>query len=361
MTGVMVKSTGAARRAGNIKVEQDFHVKTFAEKIPTAGAVVFTEPLLDFIPKLSPFLNDQFGAAMNQDVSFGGTPELIFNGGSGGTEWTGSAISGTWNFADAGKVTITAASDGDAALFEDAGTIDMSNFTAVTGKVDLDTYDPTRNTILVQFGLAGGLLGNNVNLNDFIDTGNFLEQNFVLTKSDLGLTSDIVDEMTLTITRTGGPAPTIKFDDFQIEETGDPLVFKTSAGVGNRYRVSHIRMMIIDNIASTLASSTMPNFSYNTLLGVSALANGIVLQGVHGGVVDFSLTFKQLSDFIFVGFDIVDNFSDGTNTVLTLELALEQPIVLEGGSDNDFLSLTVNDDLSDLVQLGALTRGSLDA
>ena len=123
-----------------------------------AGLVVLTKSLQTFTPTLLPFLNDTFGNSMNQNITFSGTPELITDGGSGGTEWAGTANQGTWNFADSGKTTITSALNNDNATFDDAGTIDMSTHTAISGLVDLDTYNPTQNTIVIQFGLAGILV-----------------------------------------------------------------------------------------------------------------------------------------------------------------------------------------------------------
>lgn len=75
------------------------------------------------------FSNETIGRSMNQNVTFGGTPELIFDGGSGGTEWSNTS-SGTWNFADSGKVTITNGVSGNFAKFDDAGTIDPSAYTS---------------------------------------------------------------------------------------------------------------------------------------------------------------------------------------------------------------------------------------
>jgi hypothetical protein len=155
------------------------------------GMIVFTEPLHPVLTTVTPLLNVTYGADMNQNITFAGTPEVIFDGAGGG--WTGTAIQGNWNFADSGKVTITQATNGSEAKFDDAGTINMSNYTAISGKVDLDTYSPTQNTILVQFGLAGVAKGVSINLNEYIDTGTFTEQSFIIPKSDLQIDNETVD------------------------------------------------------------------------------------------------------------------------------------------------------------------------
>ncbi len=99
-----------------------------------SGLVTLSKSFITFNPEFHPFLNDSFGVAMNQNISFGGTPEIIHNGGTS-VEWTGTAIQGTWNFADAGKITITTADNNDEASFaeETPTTIDMSGFTTLTG------------------------------------------------------------------------------------------------------------------------------------------------------------------------------------------------------------------------------------
>lgn len=359
-----VRITGAQGRGAK---EVEAHVHGFETASGEhAGLVVLTQPLLSLSPELHPFLNDTFGAAMNQNIAFGGTPEIIHNGGSS-VEWTGSAIAGTWNFADGAKVTITSANNNDEASFaeESPTTIDMSGFTALTGKVDLDIYNSTNNSIIVAFDVAGVAVGNSVDLNDYIDTGNFAEQTFVVPKADLGLTTQLLDGMTLTITRIGGTKPTIKFDDIQFEQTGTPAVFKATTPLGTRYHIDRLRFVMADNVSSIVtvagatANATLQGLAYNALLGVSALTNGIVLQSVRGGKVGFSVVLKQLSDFLGAGSVITNAISDGTNTFISMELDFTERIVLEGGSDN-FLSLTVNDNLSGLLQFTAAARGALE-
>jgi len=325
------------------------------------GLVVFTKPLQEFVPSSVPFLNDSFGNQMNQNVGFSGTPEIITDGAGGG--WTGSTIQGTWNFSDAGKVTVTGAVQNDAAIFDDAGTIDMSNYTAITGKVDLDVYNVNQNSINVQFAFGGSVVGNPVDLNDYIDTGDFAEQSFVIPKADLGISGITVDAMVILIDRTGGTKPTIKFDDIQIEQIGEPLTF-TAVANGSDLHVQKIRFLFVDSVSSIVSASsttypTMPGLSYDQLLGINALTNGIDIRIVRNGDVLAAASIKQLGDFIGGGSDIVSVFSDGTNTTLGIDLILSTPIILRSGhDDSDFMSITINDDLSDLLQFTALVAGA---
>ncbi len=145
--------------------------------------------------------------------------------------WVGTAETGAWNFADSGKITITTANNLDTASFANDALRewDVANFTTLTGKVDLDIYSELTNSILLSFDFDGVAVGDVLDLNDYIDTADFTEQNFVIPKSDFNFATTIINGMTLTITRDGGTKPTIKFDDIQWEETGNSLEYRSGA------------------------------------------------------------------------------------------------------------------------------------
>ena len=323
------------------------------------GAIVLNERFLNFRPEFHPFVNDTFGLAMNQNIAFSGTPESIHNGGST-VEWTGTTVQGTWNFADGGKISITSANNNDEASFAEQGatTIDMSGFTALTGEVDLDIYNPTNNSMIVQFDNAGVLVGNSVDLNNFIDTGDFGIQNFVVPKAELGLTTQLLDGMTLTITRIGGTKPTIKFDDIQFEAAGTPAVFKATTPHGTRFHITELRIRIEDAISAVLTDGSMPNIDPSAILGVAALSNGIVFNRVENGKTLFAVNLKDLGDFLATGSDLINITGNATNTGFTLVVEFPEPIVLDG-SKGDFLSFTINDNLSALTRFTAAARGAI--
>lgn len=339
------------------------HVHEFstAKRKDHAGLLVLTRQFQDFSPEFHPFLNENFGSAMNQNVAFSGTPEIIHNGGTS-VEWTGTAVAGTWDFAATGKTTITGADNNDEASFaeETPTTIDMSGFTTLTGKVDLDIYNPTNNSITLQFDNAGVSVGNSVNLNDFIDTGDFTEQNFVIPKAELGLTTQLLDGMTITISRTGGAKPTIKFDDIQFEQTGEAAVFKATTPLGTRFHVSEIRIRITDDLDTTLANGTTLNLNPDNILGVSALSNGIVFARVDEGKTLFSVSIKSLDDFLATGSNLINDPGNASKAGITLLVEFPEPIVLQGGESENFLSFAINDDLSGLTRFTAAARGAIE-
>jgi len=312
---------------------------------------------------LLPFLNDSFGVAMNQSISFGGTPELITDG-TDAVGWTGSATVGTWDFASTtnpnnGTKCVAAVNmnNNDEALFSDATTTDMSNYTTITGALRLETYNSGNHNIILQFRLAGGDLGNSINLNDYVDTGILnAYQNFVIPKADFGVSTLTVDELTVIVQRAGGSKPTFRLDDVQIEETGASEVFTMAPPIGTIFHMKAVEFEMADALAATVASGTMKGLSYDKILGVTALSNGVVFQRVNDGVIKFSANLKQLSDFITGGTDIVTAISDGTNTFIKLRIEFEETIILDSRSD-DTVTLTISDDLSGLLLFTAFARG----
>lgn len=332
-----------------------------------AGIVALTDPLIEFIPETHSFLNDIYGSAMNQNISFGGTPEIIHNGGTS-VEWTGAAVQGTWDFADAGKVSLTNGDNNDAAIFseETPTTIDLSGYTTLTGKINLTTYSTVNNTLTIIFDNIGAAVGISVNIDDYIDTGLIgTEQSFVIPKADMGLTTQLVDGFNIALSRVGGTKPTMTFDDIQLEETGASATFLYSPPAEKIFHVDLVRFSIIDNttgitsVSGATENATMAGLSYNTILGVSALTNGIIYQRIQESVVQSSDVIRQLGDFLAIGANISGvPISDGTNTCLTLDIHYPRPIILEG--NENILSLTISDNLSGLISFTAAVRGAVE-
>lgn len=359
---VKTKITGVA--ADNHKLlEANTRRKFEGARKSVVGLVTYTDKLHDFAAEVHPFLNSTFGTAMNQEVSFSGTPELIFDGGSGGTEWAPTANAGSWNFADSGKVTITNANNLDSATWDDAGTINMADMSAITGKIDLDTYNTVNNGILMQFGLGGVPIGTPINLNDYIDAGNFNEQSYVIPKADLGIIDEIVDEVTITILRSGGTRPVIKFDDLQINEVGNPLVFSVQLDTDEFICVRELVISIastntgITTVSGATENATVPNLSYNKFMSLDELTNGLLFIRTRKGKVSFAISLRSIGDFMGGGATITNHISDGVNTFITLRIVYEEPLVLDG-SVGDSLNFIVGDDLSGLLKLTAIARGA---
>jgi len=277
--------------------------------------------------------------------------------------WDGTAIAGTWDFSTSGVITLTAGNDGDEANFNTSNALQLynwANFTAFTGAVNLNTYSGNLNDIFMSFDLNGTLVGNTVRLNNFIDTGDFGAQQFIVPKVALGLTTQNVNGLTLLVERTGGAKPDMTFDNLQLEASGTPAVFKATTPLGTRFHITEIRIRFEDAISAVLTDGSMPNIDPNAILGVSALTNGILFASVQGGKNIFSVTLKDLGDFLATGSNLINVSGNATNTGLTLVIEFPEPIVLEGGESENFLSFTISDNLSALTRFTAAARGALE-
>jgi hypothetical protein len=320
------------------------------------GLLVFTRDFDDRRTDIKALLNDTYGADMNQNVSFGGTPEIVHDGGDT-AGWTGAADQGTWDFADTtdpqagtNHVSVTSANNLDQASFTDATETDFGSYTALSGKVQLVAYDNVNNDIIVRFLNNGVIVGNEVTLDDYIDPttiGSY--QSFAIPKADFGIDTETVDEMEIVINRSGGTKPTVYFDVMQIEQTGTPAVFKVTAN-GEAARVIDFQITMADAITEANAKD------YNSLLGLTALTNGIGVRVVSKGKTVFTGSFSRLIDFLQIP-DMTSEFgSDGTNTWLVMKLNFrDYPVLLERG-DVDEISLTVADDLSGLLYFRTFAR-----
>lgn len=327
------------------------------------GLTAYTTPYVELDSKNIPFINPTFGAEMNQSVAFTGTPEKIHDG-TDSALWTATAISGTWTFDSTTNpqvgskcVDATATAGNDSALFSDGTTTTMSGFTAITGQIRLEAFDTSRgNHVEMEFRNGGTLVGNSVFIEDYVDPLVFDSyQGFVIPKADLGLSSQVVDEMVITTRRDSGAAPDYRLDAMQIEQTGTPAVFTAAPNPRTIFRVSSISMVLVDALAGTVTDGTMAALSYDQLLAVGTLANGIIVQFTKNGKVEFSVNIKQLSDFLLFGMD-VQAFSDGTDTMIKLTNLLPTPIVMDA-REGDNLSLTITDNLAGLLLFRGVVRG----
>lgn len=331
------------------------------------GLIVFSEDLHRKQFKFSSFLNDVLGSELAVDAGFTGTPSGVHNGGDT-VLWTASAIAGTWDFAsttnpDTGSACIdaTATTDGSEVLFTSPASIDMSNFTALTGRIRLETWGSGDKHVLVRFRLGGTLISNIVHIDEFIDTGKLNEyQSFSISKSVLGIESAIIDEIVIETTKNSGANPGYRLDNLQIEETGGSIEFFVEAPKDTKFLVDTLAFTFIDAFDSTLINSSMPNLSYDQILAEPLLSLGILVQRIVNNETLISLSGRSLGEFVKSGGVISNLFSDGTNTSMTIRLDFSTPIILDS-RDEDVLKVIVQDDLSGLISFTVAAIGNTQA
>ena len=89
------------------------------------------------------------------------------------------------------------------------------------------------------------------------------------------------------------------------------------------------------------------------MLSLPSLAGGVIFRKVLEGVVTSSFTINKLSDALQIASAKVSEvLGTASNTLLVIDFDFIEPIILKG-ENNDFLSLTINDDLSELTLLRA--------
>jgi len=352
-----VKITGIQGGAARVS---EAHVHPFTRDSTHNGLLVLQERFLNFDTQILPAINPNFGAGMNIDGSFGGTPVLIDDGAAGG--WNTTAVQGAWNFTDAGRTSITNANNNDEALFEQPiGTTDMTNFVALSGNIILTTYAAANNSISIQFSFGGTVVGNPINLNDFIDTGEIgVTQNVAVLKADLGVSTVTVDALVIIVSRSGGAKPSFSFDDIQIEETGGGIVFTIPVPKNSIYHVDTLRFTVAGPLAGTVADGTMPGLSHKQFLNLPSLTNGWLLTRIQTGAVQFALPIRNLGDVLQAGADIRNVASDGTDTIATFEVKLQEELFIIDESSGDSMTVTINDNMTGLDIFTFFTIGRIE-
>lgn len=332
------------------------------------GLVALSHPFLSFNTEFHPFLNDTFGTAMNQNVTFGGTPENIHNG-VDNVYWTGSALSGTWDFLSTTNpqtgtrcIDATSTANNNEALFTNSGLyadIDPDDFVALTGGVRLENF-VIGHEVQIRFRLEGADVGNFVNIYDFVDTGVIDSyQNFVIPIANFSLTGS-VDEFVVKTVKTSGQNPNYRLDNIRLENTGAPAVFKTTTPVGTRFHITEIWIRMEDAFDSTLANNSIPNFPIDQFLGVASLTNGIVFSRVQNGKTLLSLTLKNLGDFLATGSSLINATGNAINSGFTLLMTFSEPIIIEGNEEENFLSYAISDNLAGLTRFTSVAWGKVE-
>jgi hypothetical protein len=328
------------------------------------GLVVYTAPLTPPIGQTKAITNPTNGLDMAVNAAFSGTPEGIHDG-TDSTLWTGSALSGTWDFASttqafAGTKSVEAINtvDGNEAQFQDGTTTDTSAFTAITGAVYLTSWATSgTKEVELRLRLAGVDVGGIVSLSGYIDISVLnVWQTFVIPIADFGAGGATIDQLIVkTVDIGGGAAPNYYLDALQFEETGGEI-YTVEADKNSIYTITSLQISMADAYDSTLASSSVPKITYNTLLGVSKLTNGIGFKLTTGDVVRFNSTFQQHIDFMSFPGMTTQSGGDGTNTWLTYTVNFEPGFVLDGRI-GDKLEVTLADNLSGLLYMRMLVRG----
>lgn len=330
------------------------------------GVVAYTENLHIREQKTAFAINPTYGIQMAQDLSFGGTPELIHNG-TDTVAWTGSNITGSrvtfnsTNRPESGTYSIymNRPFAGDIWQFDKGSSFDPSAYTAMTMAINVDNnWAPGDSTVMYAFDTGTGLqVGDSVNLADYFNEGEFdVWHELTIPMTDLGVGANTFDTIRMEVSTTSGTRPRWYIDNMNWQESGGDEEFSITPVGRQKFYVDEVNFYFIDAYAGTLADNSYPNLSYNKILNLAKLSNGIVLSRIQGGVSQFAVTVTCLQDILDGGGEIVQVYGDGTNTSLHIKVKFMESIILDPRTE-DRISIIISDDLSDLVSFKANARG----
>ena len=326
-----------------------------------AGMVVYTRPIhtLDSTVKFA--TNELFGFNLNQNAEFSGTPLGVHNG-TDNSYWTASALSGSWVFdsTDQAKdgtksIDATGTTNNNEALLSNSLT-DLGDYTALTGWIYVEQWSDrgSLKEIELEFRNNGSLVGNSINISTYINEFDLgVWQKFTIPLLDFSASSEDVNQMRVrTRDQGGGPPPDYYLDLIQLEESGKPIDFSVLPDSQYGF-IDSITVVIASNSGSDVLNGTMNGLSYDSFMGVT-LTNGITVRSVRNGIEKFTSTIKTIGDLL-QGQVITNSCSDGTNTFVTTSIKFDPPLPFNKKTQDSF-TVTVNDDLSDLLRLRYLMR-----
>ena len=332
------------------------------------AAIVATRPLKTFSHTIKSFINSDYGVEMNQDASLGGVDENVHDG-LDNPYWDGTSIVGgkfTFNsleqfHAGARSVKTDDAAINDVMQFAAGANLDVSGYVAISMWIYVDKDWKAGDSIKIYgYDIGVGQVGNAVNLEDYFSWGIFkVWHNVIIPVADMDLSTETIDALRIEIVSKEGKSPKFYVDELKFKQTGTPLEYCIEPDEGTWLHVTSMMTSIVDAMAGTLASGTMPALAYNKLLAEAALPAGITYQRIKGGEIT-AYTSHQLSDFLsFPNTTLSSAISDGTNTMVNIQTNPATPIILKS-EDDDMLCIKISDDLTGLLSLRVAAAGMVE-
>lgn len=336
-------------------LEVDVH-KATSPDTNKVGLVAYTEALVTRAFFDTPLQSDD-GIDMNIDPTVAGTTTLIHNG-TDTVAWTASAATGSWSFNSTAQaydgtrsVDGTSANDNDTAVFTPASAYNVTAVNEVSIWVYISkwTTNGTKEVNLA-FRNAGVVVGNTVPLSlytDITNTGQW--QRAVIPFSAFGVNSTTVDDFTIAIAASGGPAPDVYFDKIELSTGTSLREFLIKPNLEDTWEIHSFRMSFV---------TTGTAVDWNNFFGAGLLPNGILLQAI-----------RKEASTAFVAMDFADlsgipnatiTTTQGTsNTVVNIDISFPDRSFFLHGRESDVLKITVRDDLSALPFARTNVRGSI--
>lgn len=319
-------------------------------------------------------LNDVNGAQMAVDGTATPTVTENIHNGNDNAYWTGNNLSGgAFNFSSTfsaagwpvdGTQSIdgTATNNSSEARIDKGSTLDLTPYTALRGSIYISSW-PTNGTKQVLVGFqdaANNDLGVRVDIGAYVDTTLFnARQDFTIPLSDMGVDGLTIQSLMLDPVDVGaGQAPSFYLDVLRLQDAGDGYEYLIEPDIGTDLLVSKISVQFEDVYVN---AGQQGSFGKSGFLGVSTLANGILLGATANGapIAGRSALVNDLRDWMqFPQVGSVFSGSDGTNTWVNFILDFNG----DGGvplrsSMREGLTFRISDDLSGLVDMKVWASG----
>jgi len=331
------------------------------------GLLVQTEPYRLFDTVFIPFLNDTYGNLMNQNAAAGGTPVLIHNG-TDTVAWTGSNIVGTsvtfnsstQSVSPTQSVYVNSPAVNNIWEFDRGSNLALSTYSSISMKIYVEGRWTVGDSVEI-YGwdtATGTQVGTSILLENYInefDFGSWQAASIPLT--DMGLATETIDAIRFQLVSKSGPSPQFYIDDMQVEESGGAIVFKAVPDPGKVFYNTGFLFTLADALDISVTNGTVPGLSYNKLLGLNQLTNGVNITRVQNGVTKFSTSIRDLGTWLSYGAELTNVICDGTNTSIGIINTLPQPVILSGDPGENFISISVNDDMTGLLTFVGFALG----
>ena len=332
------------------------------------GVVAYTKDLEVGDVLFFPVVNPELGIEMAIDGSFGGTPVKVHDGTDSGL-WTGSSVNGTkftFDSTDRAKngtksVEVDNASINDIMQFATGVDVALTGYIGLSMFINVDKNWSDEDS----WEVYGYNTGTNLTVGDSVALENYLSfsefdvwHKLSIPLTDMNISNESIHAIRFEQVAKSGPGATFYVDDINIEETSGSKTFSVEAPKDKKYIIFEFRFSYVDAFDSTLLNSSMPNISYDKILGVSQLVNGIVFQRISDGEILFAASIKSIGDSIKGGSNLINPIGDGVNTCVTLQTIFQEPVVLDSRED-DSISVTINDDLTGLISFTAIALGKI--
>ncbi len=255
-------------------------------------------------------------------------------------------------------VKIDNANVGDILEFDKGSDLTVANYTAISLRIYVDKDWKAGDSIcLYAWDTAlAQKVGVAQSLEDYFNFGSFDEWQALAIPFENLEVSGTFDAIRIEVLTAEGKSPKFYIDELQVEETGTPLIFTATPFVGTQFEAMSLQVEIVDTLDTTLANATVPNLTWNKLMSLTQLSNGIVLRSIREGITQFAVTMNHYADFRFTGFRKESLDADSTTAILSMLIVFSAPIILHF-EDGDRVQFIIQDDLSSLISFRGLLRG----